>query len=400
LAEATKVLELKKNQFLCPGFIDTHIHAPQYSYTGTATDKPLMEWLQDYTFPAERDLVDVDKAKLVYEKVVSRTLRNGTTTAMYFGTLHRISSEELASVCYKLGQRALVGKVSMDRNGQQGYQENDTKAALEDADLFIRNLQASPGGQCGMIMPVLTPRFIPTCTPDLLRGLGELAKRYNCHVQSHISESLDEVEFTASLHPNEGSDTQIFDTAGLLRKGAMMAHGVHLSDEDVNILQTRGAAIAHCPLSNFYFAHGYLPVAKLLKNNVLIGLGTDVAGGYSPSMLNAMRTAVIASKAGAIQERTAHLEGDHMIDYRHAFYLATLGGAKALGLDHIIGEIAVNKEFDALILDADSQDNIDTFPSDSPSDVFQKICTLGDDRNISYVFTPTLLKSFLATTST
>ncbi|GBG32380.1 Guanine deaminase [Hondaea fermentalgiana] len=393
---AQKVIRLEKHQMLCPGFIDTHIHAPQYSYTGTATDKPLMSWLQDYTFPAEKALQDVEKAAEVYERIVARTLRCGTTTAMYFGTLHNASSQVLADTCFRLGQRALVGKVSMDRNGQQGYQEADTKSALQDAENFVRNLKQSQAGKAGMALPVLTPRFIPTCTPELLRGLGDLARQYDCNVQSHISESLDEVEFSAALHPGEGSDAILFDAAGLLRKGAVMAHGVHMSDADFALLKARGAAIAHCPLSNFFFAHGYLPVAKLLKQGVLMGLGTDVAGGYSPSMFNAMRSAVLASKAGAIQARTAHLDGDHIIDYRHAFFLATLGGAQALDIDDKVGKLQVGMQFDALILDADAPGtNIDVFPRDSIEDVFQKLCTLGDDRNVIRVFTPVLLQAYM-----
>eukprot|EP00797_Seminavis_robusta_P003448 Sro1215_g253250.2 (190) ;mRNA; r:31762-32331 len=172
-----------------------------------------------------------------------------------------------------------------------------------------------------------------------------------------------------------------------------MAHGVHLSDADADILMEQGTAVAHCPLSNFFFAGGVFPCRRMMQRGNKVGLGTDVAGGYSPSMLQAARTTVVASQSLQAmhtqmeQQPTTNDTTESILDYRHAFYLATLGGAEALGLQHQIGNLQVGMSFDAFILSAKGKSNITVFPDfDSLADVFQKLLVLGDDRNISHVF--------------
>ncbi len=250
----------------------------------------------------------------------------------------------------------------------------------------MRWVQMQPEFAAGMLLPVLTPRFIPSCSPELLAGLGALARRHGCHVQSHLSESLDEVELSAQLHPGEGSDTAIFDRAGLLGPRTVMAHAVHLAEGDLETLVQRGCAVAHCPLSNFYFAHGLLPAERLLRAGLKLGLGTDVAGGYSCSMMNAQRSTVLASLAGAIAD-SGHKarQRAEVLDYKHAFFLATQGGATALGLEERIGCFKMGLEFDALVLDARCG-ALDVFESDTLKERFQKLCTLGDDRNVTRAF--------------
>uniref|UniRef100_A0A7S2WD95 Guanine deaminase n=1 Tax=Mucochytrium quahogii TaxID=96639 RepID=A0A7S2WD95_9STRA len=371
---------LTETQILIPGFIDTHLHAPQYSYTGTATDLPLMQWLSEYTFPAESRLAKdpYEEAKGLFNRVVDRTLKCGTTTGVYFATKDLEVTKVLADVCKEKQQRAFIGKVCMDRHSPEFYVET-TQDALDDTETLIQYVKQLDS----IVYPIITPRFIPTCSTELLKGLADIADKYDCHIQSHISESIDEVQFTASLHPLDGSDTNIFQRAGLLRPKAIYAHAVHLSEDDVRILAKHRAAISHCPLSNFYFAQGYFPVAKFMRMGLQVGLGTDVAGGYSPSMFNAQRMAVVASLAGSFQSAN---QLDHMITYKDAFYLATLGGALALGLGNQLGTINPGFKFDAVVLDAAQGDNIDLFPRDTPEDIFQKLCTLGDDRNVKMVF--------------
>jgi len=381
---ADLVVQLKPTQFLVPGFIDTHIHAPQYSFAGTAMDKHLMEWLTTYTFPAERDLAGNEElARDVLGKVVDRTLRSGTTTALYFATLDLEVSKTLVDICVEHGQRGLVGKISMDANSPEDYSET-TEQALQSAEAFITYVQTLPAFSEGLVFPVVTPRFLPTSTSALLTGLGELASKYDCHVQSHLSESLDEVEFSKHCFPGEGSDTDIFKKHGLLTQKSVMAHAVHLSEHDIKLMISEGAAIAHCPLSNFYFAHGILETAKMMRKGVKCGLGTDVAGGYSPSMFEAQRSTVVASFATSIQAGVARSRKD-VLSFKHAFYLATLGGATALGLQHTIGKFAPGYHFDALVLDL-QPDNIDVFPSDTLEDKLQKLLTVGDDRNVAQVY--------------
>jgi len=367
--------ELEKQSalsFVTPGFIDTHIHAPQYSYAGTATDRPLMGaegWLESYTFPAESRLSgNVALTEEVYSKVVERTLRNGTTTALYFGTIDVGATKQLADICAAKGQRAMIGKVAMDRNAPDSYVET-TAEGLRGTRAFIEYVLGLGLGL--MLMPVVTPRFIPTCSPELLKGLGELAAEYDCFVQSHCSESVDEVAFTQALHPGEGSDTDIFKKHGLMRKGCM-AHCVFCDDDDLEQFRKAKMGVAHCALSNFYFAGGTFDARKAANAGVDVGLGTDVAGGYSPSMLNSMRTSVINSR--------------NEVNWKESLFLATQGGADALGLGDVVGSFEVGKRFDAVEFNAEGGDCFDVFKTDTAEDVFQKIMTNGDDRLISKVW--------------
>ncbi|CEM07623.1 unnamed protein product [Vitrella brassicaformis CCMP3155] len=407
-----RLQRLSKGQFLTPGFIDTHIHASQHSYAGTGMDKPLMEWLDAYTFPVERQFAHLPTAEVhsLYRRAVRRTLRNGTTTAVYFATADRQASEALADVCAEEGQRAFVGKISMDRHCPPGYCET-TEKSLEETARFIESFRQRPS----IVQPVVTPRFIPTCSDELLAGLGALVREHGCHVQSHMSESIDEMQFVEAIHqlkddhhkhnpyPPCPTDAEIFDRHGLLTDRCIMAHAIYLSEGDVERLRARGTAIAHCPLSNFYFAGGLLPVRSLLRSGVRVGLGTDVAGGYSPSMINAMQHAVTASRALSIQQ---HHERHRLagvkpwepfpagssdttspaLDWVNALYLATRGGAEALNMGKQLGLLAEGYRFDAVLWDVTIGDNIDFTGSESRREQLEKLMHLGDDRNIACVW--------------
>jgi guanine deaminase len=382
---------LKEHEFACPGLIDLHIHAPQYAFAGTATDRPLMGsdgWLETYTFPTEESFRDLSFARQVYTGVVKKTLQMGTTTALYFATLDLEPTKLLVDIALQFGQRALVGKVCMDRNSPETYCQTldknlqDTKNLIE----YIGSHPAQPSTAFPLVLPVITPRFIPTCSPELLQGLAGIALDHNCHITSHISESIDEVEFSRQLdiedHGTAGrSDALVFHSHGLLTDKCVMAHGVHLSDADLSLMKEKGSSVAHCPLSNFFFAGGCLKCRKIMERGVKIGLGTDIAGGYSPSVLDSSRNTVVASLSLQQQEPSE----SHTLDYLHSFYLATLGGAEALGLDDIIGTFRVGMEFDAFILSG-SNSSPDIYPRDTLADIFQKLCMLGDDRNVSRVF--------------
>jgi guanine deaminase len=398
LSRRPRVIQLSEHEFLCPGFIDLHVHAPQYAFAGTATDRPLLQWLGKYTFPTERRFrEDLKYAHIVYNAVVSELLIHGTTTAVYFATLDVEPCRILVDAAFERGQRALIGKVCMDRNAPADYCHS-TEQNIRDTETFIEYIyqtagRRTPTGSLPLILPVITPRFIPTCSPQLLRALGDLARVHSCHVTSHISESVDEVEWSRQLdqvdqNEAEGrSDAVIFDSCGLLTNQCVMAHGVHLEDDsDWALLRSRGTSIAHCPLSNFFFAGNVLPTRQLMQRGNRVGLGTDIAGGSNPSMLHSARMAVVASRA--LQHQYSQMD-DVLLDYRHAFYLATLGGAESLGLQNRIGTLRVGMEFDAVVLSAANQDGrspVHVFETDDIGDVFQKLCVLGDDRNIRRVF--------------
>ena len=462
----------QQTSFVCPGLIDLHIHAPQYAFCGTGTDRPLMGddgWLETYTFPVESRLKDdCCRTKQVYDAVVKRTLSFGTTTAMYFATIDVGPTKTLVDTTIQYGQRAIIGKVAMDRNSPLTYCQS-TEQNLEGTREIISYIQNHPSPKqrrqqrtrdgskaLPLVLPMVVPRFIPTCTPELLEGLGKMVSQVQrqgqlCYVTSHVSESIDEVEYSRLLIQQDYdatmTDAEVFDKHGLLTDRCIMAHGVLLSDNDVRLMKDRGSAIAHCPLSNYYFAGHTLPCRSLMTNHgVKIGLGTDVAGGYHPSIIDSSRITVLSSLSLLHQRNqkqessdtendtatipsatrrndnnvheeskehsstTAQSDLDPTMDYRHAFYLATLGGANALSLDQKIGTFQVGMEFDAIVLgsapmssstpsmfphhaDAEYENEIathnyhpDFFQDDSIVDRFQKLWLLGDDRNVRRVF--------------
>ncbi len=372
-----------RGKFLVPGLVDTHCHGPQYRNAGLGTDRTLLQWLETYTFPTEARFGDVEFARDVYRKVVRRTLRNGTTTCCYFATLHVDATLELARVVQQLGQRALVGKVCMDRNAPATYVEASAAASLADT---VRVLDQIDAMACPTVQAVLTPRFVPTCSSELMHGLGALARERRVFVQSHISENVDEVQWVRELHPDCASYADVYFRHGLLTDRSVMAHAVHLSDAELALFQRTGAAVSHCANSNFTICSGVLDVRRVLAAGVKVGLGTDVSGGYAPSMWDAIRLAIAASAAVLASSGAPRAER-HALSYTEAFYLATLGGAHALGLGDQIGSLEPGKQFDALLIDPAAPDGpIDVFDGLTAAELFSKIVFLCDDRNIESVW--------------
>ncbi|KAF7250465.1 Guanine deaminase [Varanus komodoensis] len=498
--KSSDIRELSNYEFFMPGLIDAHIHAPQYSFAGIQLELPLLEWLKRYTFPTEAKYKDIDFAEEVYTRAVRRTLKNGTTTACYFATIHTDASLLLAdiiagqnnengmrTVVYskiercelqsnwilpnpivgsaeqftlimhslsssglldftqlafrsvktpcresdlpscsvrlaptlepcgavllwlqctaiawkvghtnscshvapsvqscskktdKFGQRAFVGKVCMDLNESlQEYKESTTES-VEETERFVRGVLEK---KYPRVHPIVTPRFGPSCTEELLSKLGNLAKNHNIHVQSHISESEGEIKLVENMFPSYQNYTELYDKNKLLTNKTIMAHGCYLSDEELDVFNLRGAAIVHCPNSNISLSSGLLNAKKVLKHDVKLGLGTDVAGGYSASMLDAIRKAIMVSNILNINK-----EDETALTLKEAFRLATLGGSQALGLDTVTGNFEVGKEFDALLINTKASDSpFDVFASDTPEDLTQKFLYLGDDRNIEEVY--------------
>lgn len=345
---------LAEGQYLLPGFIDLHVHAPQWAQSGTALDIPLYDWLNTYTFPLESKFSDLEFAKKVYEDVVSTLLANGTTTALYFATVHKEASILLAEVCASKGQRGLVGKVVMDDPEQnpEYYRDADTSSALADTEEFILAVQALAKSAKQGVYPVVTPRFIPSCTEDGLRGLGELAAKYDTYVQSHCSESDWAHGYVQERF--QKNDAFALHDFGLLRDKSVMAHCNFLEDEDVQLFAETGTAIAHCPVSNAYFANSVIPVAYFHAEGVEIGLGSDISGGFSPSLFDNIRQAVISSRMledGVNPSLPAKERGvpGSRITIHEAFYLATAGGGESLSLP--IGRIEENYVWDVQIID-------------------------------------------------
>ncbi|XP_010794420.1 guanine deaminase [Notothenia coriiceps] len=375
----SEVIQLAQHEFFMPGLVDTHIHAPQYSYAGTALDMPLLEWLNKYTFPVESRFKDLEFAQQVYSQVVKRTLRNGTTTACYFATIHTDASLLLAQIANDFGQRALVGKVCMDTNNSVKHYKETNQESQDETCRFIAELLKK---KYPLVRPVVTPRFALSCTGALLGQLGAIAKNNNLHIQSHISENVEEVKLVKELFPESKSYTDVYHKHNLLTDKTVMAHGCFLSDEELALFRETGASLSHCPNSNISLCSGMLNVRNVLRHNVKLGLGTDVAGGYSASMLDAVRRTLDTSKVLTIQDP----EHD-TLTFEEVFRLATLGGSQALSLDDRTGNFEVGKDFDALRVNVAAADGpIDLIKIEEPKIILEKFLNLGDDRNIVEVF--------------
>ena len=371
------LVTLGKSEYLLPGLVDLHVHAPQWPQLGLALDLPLEEWLQAYTFPLEARYGDTGYARQVYESLVDALLANGTTTAMYFGTIHLAATQALADICLRRSQRALIGRVAMDDPAQCPAYYRDPDAGVAEAETrgFIGYVQSMAGNESGLILPVITPRFIPSCTDELLRGLGRLARETGCHVQTHCSESDWAHEFVLTRYGV--TDTTALERFGLLSRRTILAHGNFIDGSDVATLLATGAGIAHCPLSNVYFSDAVFPLRRMLEHGMHVGLGTDISGGASPSLLENARHAVIASRAlesgvDPKQRRERRRSPDSGIDAATAFWLATAGGGIALDLR--IGVFREGYQFDAIVLDGRTPNsNLRLEQNAAPEEILQKI---------------------------
>ncbi len=385
-----ELVRLGPDQYLLPGLVDLHVHAPQWPQLGKALDLPLEEWLQTYTFPLESRYADPGYAQTVYESLVDGLLANGTTTALYFATIHLPATRILADICLRRSQRALIGRVAMDDTEQCPAFYRDPSAAIAEAETraFISYVGSMPGNHAGLIKPVITPRFIPSCSDELLSRLGALARETGCHVQTHCSESDWEHHYV--LQRCGKSDTAALDGFGLLSRRTILAHGNLVGDADIALIRERGSGIAHCPLSNVYFSDAVFPLRKILQQGVHVGLGTDIAGGASPSILDNARHAIIASRSlesgvDPAQERDQRRRPDSRIDALTAFWLATAGGGIALDLP--VGVFKEGFQFDAIVVDARARDsNLRLDAGDSPEEVLQKIIYHAGRANIREVW--------------
>lgn len=381
-------VHLEPGQFLLPGLVDLHVHAPQWPQVGKALHLPLNDWLQQHTFPLEARYSDLDFARSAYESLVDNLLANGTTTATYFGTIHLEATKLLANIAISKGQRAVIGKVTMDNVDEcpDFYRDATTSDGLEQTRAFIDYVK---GLGNDLVQPAVTPRFIPSCTDQMLEGLGRIAEEFGCHVQTHCSESDWEHQYVIDRYGI--SDTQSLDRFGLLTDKTILAHGILASDGDLDTIKSRSSGIAHCPLSNLYLSHAVFPARKAIDRGLKIGLGTDIAAGPSPSILHNCHVAVTASRAledGVDPKLPADQRGtpNARIDYREAFWMATAGGGRTLGID--VGLFRPGFAFDAIVVDTRIADsNLVTWDGlDTPDDILQKIIYNGGRRNISRVW--------------
>ena len=380
-----------KDKILLPGFIDLHIHAPQWPQAGLALDDELSYWLNNFTFPLESKYQDLDYAREVYSDLVKTLLANGTTSAMYFGTIHNEATLELAKICASYGQRGFVGKVVMDDKTMNPdfYRDNSTKEAIDNTEKFILDVQTLAKDVFQGVYPVITPRFVPSCTDNALLELGKLAKKYNCYIQSHCSESDWEHNFVIERFGKR--DSEVLDQFGLLTDKSIMAHGNFIDSDDADIFKKKKSSICHCPISNSYFANAVFPVNQLKKQGLNICLGTDISGGFSPSLYDNIKHSVMASRMlndGVDNKLSADNRGTNnaKVSVFEAFYLATTGGGEALKLP--LGIFKEGYICDFQVIDINSPNNkLPNFlDNEEDKHLLQKILYLSTSENIREVW--------------
>lgn len=325
-----------------PGLVDLHLHAPQYSFRTLGMDLELLDWLNTHTFPEEAKYVDLAYAERAYRIFADDLAASATTRAAVFGTIHRPATELLMDLVEETGVKALVGKVNMDRNSPDILREEDAAASLAETTRWIEETK----GKYRNVSPILTPRFTPSCTDELMEGLGKLQRETGLPVQSHLSENLSEIAWVKELCPWSSCYGGAYDRFGLFGGDAptIMAHCVHSTGEEIDLMQARGVFIAHCAQSNTNLASGIAPVRVYLDRGMKVGLGTDIAGGYSLSVFQAMADAVQVSKL-----RWRLLDDSlRPLTVPEAFYLGTKGGGEFFGK---VGSFEEGYEFDAVLLD-------------------------------------------------
>ncbi|GAO50788.1 guanine deaminase [Saitoella complicata NRRL Y-17804] len=378
-----EVVRLRGDQYLFPGFIDTHIHAPQYPNAGIGLDLPLLDWLNKYTFPTESKFSSQDFARTIYPLIVRATLCNGTTTAAYYATIHREATRVLAEVCQEMGQRSFVGKVCMDANSPDYYIEASAEQSLADTRAAIQDIRSlDPEGV--LVRPIITPRFAPSCTPSLLSSLGQLSLEENLRVQTHMSENTSELDLVRDTFPEQPDYASVYDAHSLLHDRTVLAHCIHLSQREIDLMKARRSGVAHCPTSNCALGSGMCQVRRLLDAGIEVGLGTDVSGGYSVSILSTIRDATSVSRlAGFVND-----DRKDQLSLSEVIHLATLGGAKVLSIEEETGNFIPGKWFDALLVDLSpsSRSNVQIFDDEDTATRLSKWVFCGDDRNLGRVW--------------
>lgn len=516
---------LGSNSFLSPGFVDTHVHAPQVPNLGRGQQYELLDWLENITFPREKRFEDPLYARKTYESVVQRMLDCGTTCAAIYATLHEEATMILAQICNDKGMRAFVGKCQMDRNAPVEYKEKTSSASMESTKKFInfcrsmppygmpKSPEADPINSSGsvemdqsiarlsatmngilqgedvqvrspealrpigsasntdsssmsgrsdtstratsialssnddtnsldsytkkapsgrgsisssiqshshssrtsvttsgagtpkklenanaLVQPILTPRFAIACSDALLASISALMSRDpSLRVQTHLSENPGEIAFTKELFPFCETYTDVYDHFSLLTPRTILAHAIHLDEQEMRLIAERKCGISHCPTSNLNLRSGASRLGELLNRGIKVGLGTDMSGGFGMSMLSAIRDASVVAKVIQFtpsSDKPKFEQKKDQYDFCNGpmplatlFYLATLGGADVCNVAHRVGSLDVGKEFDAILFNCDNTNpNLYIEDDDGLEEKLEKVLFCGDDRNIASVF--------------
>nr|CAA6828650.1 MAG: Guanine deaminase (EC [uncultured Thiotrichaceae bacterium] len=359
------------DHLIIPGMIDTHVHYPQTDMIA-AYGSQLLEWLETYTFPTEQQFSDPEHAKEVATFFLNELLRNGTTTALVFGTVHPESVDSFFHVAEQLNLRMIAGKVLMDRNcpeylqdtPDQGYQESKT---------LIEKWHGK-----GRLAYAVTPRFAPTSSSEQLNKAAQLLDEHpDVYMHTHLAENPDEVNWVEKLFPQSRSYLDVYHQHHLLRPRSVLAHCIHLDDDDKQCMSETGSAAAFCPTSNLFLGSGLFDLEGFRKQGIRVGMGTDIGGGTSFNML----------KTGSEAYKVTQLRGKKLSAFQ-ALYLATLSGAKALYLDDKIGNFKTGKEADFVVLNFKGTPLIERRMQHTKTlhEKLFALIMLGDDRSISATY--------------
>lgn len=360
-----------RDALITPGFIDTHIHYPQTGMIASYGEQ-LLDWLNTYTFPTEQQFEDKAHASDVAAIFLKELLRNGTTTALVFGTVHPQSVDAFFEQADKLNLRMIAGKVLMDRNAPD-YLTDTAESGYAESKALIERWHGK-----GRLHYAVTPRFAPTSTPEQLELAGKLLGEYpDLYMHTHLSENRKEIEWVKELFPERKGYLDVYDHHKLIGPRAVFAHGVHLCDDECKRLAETGSAVAFCPTSNLFLGSGLFDLNKLEAHGVRVGLGTDVGAGTSFSQLQSLNEAY----------KIMQLQGKKLDPFK-SLYLATLGGANALYLDDKLGNFLPGKDADFLVLDYNATPLMSYRMQQAKSleERLFALTMLGDDRAVKETF--------------
>src|SRR6266404_5381968 len=325
-----------------PGLIDCHTHLPQYSVVARG-ESELLPWLRQHIFPAEREFTG-PKARAEAPQFFREVVRNGTTTVMAYAAIYEDSCEVGFEAAKQTGIRAILGKIMMDLGSYGKLQPKKVLSiSLLESERLCRKWHRAEEGR---LEYAFSPRFAVTCSEKMMRGAAELAARLEAYLQTHLAENREELEKVHHLYLGARDYTHVYEKCGLLTAHTILGHCIHLNPREIAAIAAAQSSVAHCPSSNLFLGSGLMKLDQLLKAGINVGLGSDVAGGPELNMWQVMRAAIEVQKA-----RSAYEPNLRPLRPREAFYLATHGGACALGKVSIIGTLDAGKEADLIVVD-------------------------------------------------
>jgi guanine deaminase len=379
LPPGTEIKDYGKDSLISAGFIDSHVHFPQTSIIA-AYGEQLLNWVNKYAFPTELKYSDKEFARSVAKVFLQENLRNGITCGCIYCTVYPQSVDALFEEAEKLGMRLAAGKVLMDRNAPEKLLDTP-KTGYDDSKALIKKWHNR-----GRLLYAITPRCAPTSTREQLEATGALCKEHpECYMQTHVSENKGEVAWAKELFPEREGYLDIYDHYSLCRPRAVFGHGIHLTDDEMQVMHRTGSAVAHCPTSNFFLGSGFFNIQRAIQKErpVRVGLGTDLGAGTSFSILATLNEAYKAAQLNS-----------YALSACHAYYVATRGTAHAMYLEDKIGSIAPGMEADIIVLDMKSTPIIGyrmQFANDFEEALFIQM-TLGDDRAVQATYVAGELK--------